>query len=39
MERNCRDPELNPCSVNAQCIEERQGDVTCVVSNLLLASE
>ena len=22
MERNCRDPELNPCSVNAQCIEE-----------------
>ncbi|OWK09616.1 THBS4 [Cervus elaphus hippelaphus] len=30
MERNCRDPELNPCSVNAQCIEERQGDVTCV---------
>lgn len=37
MERNCRDPELNPCSVNAQCIEERQGDVTCVVSHLLLA--
>uniref|UniRef100_A0A2K5LTF5 Thrombospondin 4 n=1 Tax=Cercocebus atys TaxID=9531 RepID=A0A2K5LTF5_CERAT len=30
MERNCRNPELNPCSVNAQCIEERQGDVTCV---------
>ncbi|KAK1345153.1 hypothetical protein QTO34_013863 [Cnephaeus nilssonii] len=29
-ERNCRNPELNPCSVNAQCIEERQGDVTCV---------
>lgn len=37
MERNCRNPELNPCSVNAQCIEERQGDVTCVVSCLLLA--
>ncbi|CAO2592990.1 Thbs4 [Lemmus lemmus] len=32
-ERNCRNPELNPCSVNAQCIEERQGDVTCVVSS------
>uniref|UniRef100_A0A452T5L4 Thrombospondin 4 n=1 Tax=Ursus maritimus TaxID=29073 RepID=A0A452T5L4_URSMA len=29
-ERSCRNPELNPCSVNAQCIEERQGDVTCV---------
>uniref|UniRef100_A0A8C9PSL7 Thrombospondin 4 n=1 Tax=Spermophilus dauricus TaxID=99837 RepID=A0A8C9PSL7_SPEDA len=29
-ERNCRNPELNPCSVNAQCIEERQGEVTCV---------
>ncbi|KAL6032157.1 hypothetical protein STEG23_025096 [Scotinomys teguina] len=29
-ERSCRKPELNPCSVNAQCIEERQGDVTCV---------
>ncbi|XP_044536884.1 thrombospondin-4 [Gracilinanus agilis] len=29
-DRNCRNPELNPCSVNAQCIEERQGDVTCV---------
>nr|KAF6491246.1 thrombospondin 4 [Molossus molossus] len=29
-EHNCRNPELNPCSVNAQCVEERQGDVTCV---------
>nr|XP_036856450.1 thrombospondin-4 [Manis javanica] len=29
-ERNCRNPELNPCSVNAQCTQERQGDVTCV---------
>ncbi|XP_049722692.1 thrombospondin-4 isoform X1 [Elephas maximus indicus] len=29
-ERSCRNPELNPCSVNAQCVEEKQGDVTCV---------
>lgn len=29
-ERSCRNPEQNPCSVHAQCIEERQGDVTCV---------
>ncbi|XP_008172836.1 thrombospondin-4 [Chrysemys picta bellii] len=28
-EKSCRNRALNPCSVYAQCIEERQGEISC----------
>lgn len=31
-EKSCRNRALNPCSVYAQCIEERQGEISCTVS-------
>lgn len=32
-ERSCRNRALNPCSVHARCIEEKRGEVTCIVSS------
>lgn len=36
-ERSCRNRALNPCSIHARCIEERRGEVTCIVSSLIHA--
>lgn len=36
-ERSCRNRALNPCSIHARCIDERRGEVTCIVSSLIHA--